>query len=38
MHPVDQPGGLIVGYGAPSKHAFGGTLEALLNVLREIPH
>jgi GntR family transcriptional regulator/MocR family aminotransferase len=38
MHPVDQPGGLIVGYGAPSKHAFGGALEALLNVLREIPY
>ncbi|RSM72655.1 PLP-dependent aminotransferase family protein [Kibdelosporangium aridum] len=28
--------GLVVGYGASSKNAFGGALDALLNVLREL--
>jgi GntR family transcriptional regulator/MocR family aminotransferase len=37
MHPNNHPGGLIVGYGAPFKHAFTGALQALQCVLREIP-
>jgi GntR family transcriptional regulator/MocR family aminotransferase len=37
MNPREDSHGLIIGYGAPSKHAFGSTLQALLNVLREIP-
>jgi GntR family transcriptional regulator/MocR family aminotransferase len=36
IQPHDQPGGLIVGYGAPPRHAFGGAVAALLDVLREI--
>lgn len=37
MLPAEQPGGLVVGYGAPSKPAFGEALEVLLSVLREVP-
>jgi GntR family transcriptional regulator/MocR family aminotransferase len=36
-NPPENPHGVIVGYGAPSKNAFNGTLQALLNVLHEIP-
>jgi GntR family transcriptional regulator/MocR family aminotransferase len=37
MHARKESHGLIVGYGTPSKNAFAGTLEALLNVLHELP-
>ncbi|MBP2326201.1 GntR family transcriptional regulator/MocR family aminotransferase [Kibdelosporangium banguiense] len=37
MNPSPDRHGLIVGYGAPAKNAFGGTVQALLNVLRELP-
>jgi GntR family transcriptional regulator / MocR family aminotransferase len=35
--PEKNAHGLVVGYGAPSKNAFEGTLAALLDVLRELP-
>lgn len=37
IQPADQPGGLIVGYGASPKHAFGGALQALLTMMDELP-
>ncbi|MCE7010794.1 PLP-dependent aminotransferase family protein [Kibdelosporangium philippinense] len=36
MSMGDKQYGLLVGYGAPSRNAFGGALEALLNTLREL--
>jgi len=36
MRPAEGAGGLIVGYGAPAKHAFAGALDALLGMLREL--
>jgi GntR family transcriptional regulator/MocR family aminotransferase len=32
----DRPGGIFIGYGASPKHAFGGAVDALSAVLREI--
>ncbi|MBA2324249.1 MAG: hypothetical protein H0V92_09650 [Pseudonocardiales bacterium] len=37
IRPDPETGGLVVGYGASSKAAFGGALQSLLDVLREVP-
>lgn len=36
MRSGDHPAGVIVGYGTPAKHAFAPTVQALLDVLREV--
>jgi GntR family transcriptional regulator/MocR family aminotransferase len=36
MAQSDEPGGIVVGYGAASKHSFNGAVKALLGVLGEI--
>jgi GntR family transcriptional regulator/MocR family aminotransferase len=36
MRSSDTPSGLIVGYGAAARHSFGGALNALQHVLREV--
>jgi GntR family transcriptional regulator / MocR family aminotransferase len=36
MNPVEDPGGLIIGYGAATGNAFGGTLSALSSLLADL--